>query len=375
MAWNFRRRVKIIPGVHLNFSKNGISTSIGVKGANITLGKSGTYFNTGIPGLGLYNRQKLVNGGSPSFESPISPQYLEPSDSRYDNIFSAAIHEITSQDMQGIKEAILLAREQRLSLEKDISKIRIALTVSKIKKAMSYLLVYGLINKSIPEQIINDLKAQGEALKQTKEQIEASFVSLEVDFDSDSKYKYEELVTTFIELTKSRKIWDVTSAHYEDRRITRSSASTVVKRNTVHFGIKSIPELKSDVQALFLQNANGADLYIYPNFIVMYSKNKDFAVIGLDEINLQQSYVRFTETQGVPADTKIIDQTWAKVNKNGTRDKRFKGNYQIPVVRYGEIKLRTTTGVHEEYQFSNYEATAAFGQAFGAYQQSIKQLV
>lgn len=33
---------------------------------------------------------------------------------------------------------------------------------------MSYLLVYGLINKSIPEQITNDLKAQGEALKQTK---------------------------------------------------------------------------------------------------------------------------------------------------------------------------------------------------------------
>lgn len=375
MAWSFRRRVKIIPGVHLNFSKSGISTSIGVKGASITLGKSGTYLNTGIPGLGLYNRQKLVNGDSQSFESPISPQQLEPYDSKYDNIFSADIHEITSQDMQGIKEAILLAREQRLSLEKDISKIRIALRFSKIKKVMSYLLVYGLINKSIPEQIDNDLKAQGEALKQTKEQKESSFVNLDVDFDTESKYKYEELVARFIELTRSRKIWDVTSAHFEDRRITRSSASTIVKRNTVHFGLKSIPEFKSDVQALFLQNANGADLYIYPNFIVMYSKNKDFAVIGLDEISLQQSYVRFTETQGVPVDTKIIDQTWAKVNKNGSRDKRFKGNYQIPVVRYGEIKLRTKTGVHEEYQFSNYEATVAFDQAFREYQQSIKQLV
>lgn len=375
MAWNFRRRVKIIPGVHLNFSKNGISTSIGVKGDSITLGKSGTYLNTGIPGLGLYNRQKLVNGSSPSFESSISPQQLEPYDSKYDNIFSAAIHEITSQDMQGIKEAILIAREQRLSLEKDISKIRIALTVSKIKKAMSYLLIYGLINKSIPEQIDNDLKTQREALKQTKEQKEVSYVNFEVDFDTESKFKYEELVTTFIELTRSRKIWDVTSAHFEDRRITRSSASTIVKRNTVSFGLKSIPEFKSDVQALFLQNANGADLYIYPNFIVMYSKNKDFAVIGLDEISMEQNYVRFTETQGVPADTKIIEQTWAKVNKNGSRDKRFKGNYQIPVVRYGELKLKTTTGVHEEYQFSNYEATVAFDQAFREYQQSIKQLV
>lgn len=37
MARNFRRRVKIIPGVHLNFSKRGISTSIGVSGANVTV--------------------------------------------------------------------------------------------------------------------------------------------------------------------------------------------------------------------------------------------------------------------------------------------------------------------------------------------------
>ncbi|MBD1425811.1 DUF4236 domain-containing protein [Sphingobacterium arenae] len=55
MAWKFRRRVKVIPGVHLNFSKSGISTSIGVKGASVTLGSSGAYLNTSIPGLGIYN--------------------------------------------------------------------------------------------------------------------------------------------------------------------------------------------------------------------------------------------------------------------------------------------------------------------------------
>lgn len=36
MAWSYRRRIKIIPGVHLNFSKSGISTTIGVKGASLT---------------------------------------------------------------------------------------------------------------------------------------------------------------------------------------------------------------------------------------------------------------------------------------------------------------------------------------------------
>lgn len=67
MAWNFRRRVKILPGVHLNFSKKGVSTTFGVRGASITTGKRGTYVNTGIPGTGLYNRQKI--GGSKSNKS------------------------------------------------------------------------------------------------------------------------------------------------------------------------------------------------------------------------------------------------------------------------------------------------------------------
>lgn len=59
MAWNYRKRIKIAPGIHLNLSKGGVSTSIGPKGAKISIGKNGTYLNTSIPGTGLYSRQKI----------------------------------------------------------------------------------------------------------------------------------------------------------------------------------------------------------------------------------------------------------------------------------------------------------------------------
>lgn len=59
MAWNYRKRVKIAPGVHLNFSKNGVSTSIGPRGSKVTFGRNGTYMNTSIPGTGLYTRKKI----------------------------------------------------------------------------------------------------------------------------------------------------------------------------------------------------------------------------------------------------------------------------------------------------------------------------
>ncbi|MGV8880474.1 MAG: hypothetical protein ACOH2A_15760 [Sphingobacteriaceae bacterium] len=138
--------------------------------------------------------------------------------------------------------------------------------------------------------------------------------------------------------------------------------------------MKSIPEIKTKYDALYLENANGADIYIYPYFIIMYSNRINFAIIGLDEISFNQSYVRFTETGSVPKDSVIIDETWAKVNKNGTPDKRFKGNYRIPVVKYGEITLTTDLGLNEEYEFSNYEFTEDFGKAFKEYQSTIKSL-
>ena len=66
MAWNYRKRIKILPGIHLNVSKKGVSTTFGVKGASITTSKRGTYLNTSIPGTGIYKRQKISGGRNES---------------------------------------------------------------------------------------------------------------------------------------------------------------------------------------------------------------------------------------------------------------------------------------------------------------------
>jgi hypothetical protein len=60
----FRKSVKIAPGVRLNFSKSGVSGTFGVKGASVNVGKNGAYLNTGIPGNGIYKREKIGDGAS-----------------------------------------------------------------------------------------------------------------------------------------------------------------------------------------------------------------------------------------------------------------------------------------------------------------------
>ena len=66
MAWSYRKRIKIAPGVHLNVSKSGISTTFGIRGASITTGKRGTYLNASIPGTGIYSRSKISSSGDTS---------------------------------------------------------------------------------------------------------------------------------------------------------------------------------------------------------------------------------------------------------------------------------------------------------------------
>ncbi|MDD2609334.1 MAG: DUF4236 domain-containing protein [Giesbergeria sp.] len=53
MGWRFQKRIRLLPGIALNLSRKGISTSIGIPGARVTLGHGKRRTTLGIPGSGL----------------------------------------------------------------------------------------------------------------------------------------------------------------------------------------------------------------------------------------------------------------------------------------------------------------------------------
>jgi hypothetical protein len=48
------RRVRIAPGITLNLAKHGPSVSFGVRGAHLTVGRSGIRRTVGLPGTGVF---------------------------------------------------------------------------------------------------------------------------------------------------------------------------------------------------------------------------------------------------------------------------------------------------------------------------------
>ena len=58
MAFRFRKRIKLLPGIWLNVGKSGVSTSVGGDGLTVNFGKRGTRTTVSAPGTGLSYRSR-----------------------------------------------------------------------------------------------------------------------------------------------------------------------------------------------------------------------------------------------------------------------------------------------------------------------------
>jgi len=66
MGMRFHKSIRLLPFLRLNFSKSGISFSLGTPGASLNLGTKGARGSVGIPGTGLSYRKSLSGAGRSS---------------------------------------------------------------------------------------------------------------------------------------------------------------------------------------------------------------------------------------------------------------------------------------------------------------------
>ncbi len=366
----FRRRAKLFPGVYLNFSKTGISTTIGVRGASVNFNKQGVFLNTGLPGTGIYDRQK-IGGEKKTSNIPVTDTNT-PIES-YSNegigvIKTEQAEATTTEGLQELKKTLLDCYQERNELKKAIEKAKSRLTFATVLLVFANILIFGLFIKWFKE----NRKDKKEFVEDLKKQLEDCFINIDIDAGELIDKKYLELLEAYKNLLTSKRIWDITSSVSVDQRATRSAASAVVTRRAVKFGFGNIDIIKSKYDALHFENANGGDIYIYPAFVAIVNAQKKFGLVDIRELEFNFHGQRFIEEEKVPKDANVVDHTWAKVNKNGSPDNRFKKNYQIPICQYGDIELTSSTGLNEAYSISNFDKSEKFAVAMMEYQKMIK---
>jgi hypothetical protein len=83
VPWQFRKRVKLGPGIHLNIGKKSVSLSVGGRYARTSLSTTGHRTQTyALPGTGLYHRERTrVVGGA--IAPPSAGERRSPAESSY----------------------------------------------------------------------------------------------------------------------------------------------------------------------------------------------------------------------------------------------------------------------------------------------------
>lgn len=360
----FRKRIKVFPGFYLNVSNSGISSTIGIRGASISIGKRGTYFNSSIPGTGLSSRTKIGSGLQiPTNTKPeirVETEVLEADATHRDT----ETDQLTSTNLKDLKDTLHEVYNDRIEVSKEIQQVKKELVRAKNNYIAACIFLVGFIFKSFKEKITQ----KKDYLLDLEEQLRNAFVNIDIHFDENYQSAYQALVNSYKALLTTEKIWDITATFEQDTRATKSSATTLVERVPVNFKFDSISIIQSSYEAFHFENKNGGDLYIYPAFVISTTDKMQFNLIDIKDVKLTCFIHRFLERDVIPSDSQVIGKTWNKVNKDGSPDRRFAGNYEIPIVQYGEIKLISSTGLNETYSFSSYEKAKAFADSFKQYE-------
>ena len=285
---------------------------------------------------------------------------------------SKAVGRLSSQHLKELKETLTEIESKKQKIAKGISNAKEE--IKKEKRSLSrvnWFPVRLFFKEKIKskESSITTLENQIETLQDS---LSRHQLGIEVKLTHRTESIFATLCDDFSTLSSVGRIWDITTSQKTDRVAERTTANNAIERSTVSFSRSESSKILSDYKALHLGNANGSDLNIYPQFILIENSDS-LALLDLADINIEFGLSNFIEEESLPSDAVKVGQTWKKSNKDGSRDKRFTDNYQIPIVQYGQLHIKSDTGLNEVYMFSAAEPALKFKARFDEYKNALSK--
>lgn len=168
---------------------------------------------------------------------------------------------------------------------------------------------------------------------------------------------YQTLLSSFTAVREAQDAW-YTVASGEVRttyqRKVNAGAGHLVERRSLSRGVDPGPHIATNIEVPTLRSA-GRTVYLLPDRMLV-KDGRTYADVDYRSLQVDFRHERFIETGRVPRDAAVVDWTWRFVNKNGGPDRRFKDNARLPVMNYGQVEIRGSTGLHLLWSFSRADA-------------------
>ncbi|MBP5199966.1 MAG: hypothetical protein J6Z82_04895 [Schwartzia sp.] len=153
-----------------------------------------------------------------------------------------------------------------------------------------------------------------------------------------------------IKASKSRRIyWVKSKSKVRETRYTSGASTSVDNYDCRILPTPPFP-FKTNINIASVQLEKDS-VSFFPDKIVII-QDGCVAAVSYDNLKCEYEEIKFIEDKA-PSDTKILEMTWRYVNKDGSRDRRFKNNYQCPICAYGKLTLTAGKALNLVLYFSN----------------------
>ncbi len=355
MGWYLRKSFGFGP-LRLNLSKSGIGYSVGVRGARIGVGPRGEYVRLGRGGV-YYQKYLNPSGTVPARQHVPSPP---TSDALAEQV------PVTTAQVSALHDA---TSESLLSeIQQKYDKARLA----PIAAVFAFLLIVALLVANAPLWVTISLIPLLSVVHGVLalHDYEGKVVALNYELDADAQAHYVEFLNAIQAFAGSSRIWRITSRQYGVDRKYHGGANTLLDKKVISLRTAHPSGLQTQI-AVWALPLSDQTLYFFPDRVLVY-QGRVIGAVSYETLSVRLEQTRFVEADGVPSDAQIVDQTWRYVNKNGTPDRRFSNNRQIPVVLYPQLGLSSSTGLNIVLESSNLGKAATFKAGIDKYSTSRK---
>ena len=327
MGLRFRKSIGLGNGFRINISKSGIGYSWGVRGFRITKTSTGrirkTYslYGTGISYVEEYDPRKNNTQAYTSSEPKI---------------------DITSADIENFQTA---------EHSDIISRITSLLRWNLFCTILLWFAFAGIIMHEI--LILPIIGLIGKVLIRTIGRIDLDYC-----FDDESEAEYNKRLNAWLSLNNCHKLWQITTQKFIANTKANAGSGRSVGREIIKISKSEPFYINSNSDSITLKLKKETLIFL-PDKLIIARKTKAGA-ISYSDMKISVETTTFAESHRVHRDTVVLGYTWKYVNKNGSRDRRYSNNYQLPICQYGRIKITSLQGLNVELQCSNHLITITF---------------
>lgn len=351
MANRFRTELTRVPPVRIGVGRQGLTTTIDWAGD-----ASGPAYAGLSPSLKTLGNAQLA-GPLPT------DRYLIPG-TRTD-YSHGDVSRMTSPGLEGFKALLFAASQRRKEIRGELGKAKWQLGFAWATRALGWATLASAIVPPVRKAAQRGVAVRRQEIATLRGNQDATPISVDFDMDSEVGLPHRRMQEAFDRIVACQRRWAVQTSQKIDRVKARSYAGTVVMRQSTVMDRSANPLVNTADTPLSCAVQGGrSTAYFYPGFVLVASRDgSDFALIDLVDLDVRSAHAHFTETEAVPSDAVAVGSTWAKANKNGTRDKRFANNRQLPILRYGELQLSASGGLQEAFMISRSEPCDEFASA------------